>query len=89
MGFKSIVIIKNLIFKLGFSHRVLYSITNNLLLVYEHKHLFKINTRSLNLIKNIIYILETIKLPVAYKIKGLFIKGYFQKLKISSKKSKF
>lgn len=89
MGFKSVIINKNLIFKLGCSHKILYVLKKNFLLIYKQKYLFKINTRCLNLIKNTIYILKKIKVSSFYKLKGIFIKGSLNKLKISSKKTKF
>lgn len=89
MGFKTVTVNKNLIFKLGCSHRILYILKKDALIVLEQKYLIQINTRSLNLIKNAIGILKSIKLPSPYKIKGIFIKGSCLILKISSKKSKF
>jgi ribosomal protein L6P/L9E len=89
MGFKSVIVTKKLMFKLGYSHRIIYVFKKDLLLSYMQKYLFRISTRALNLIKNVIYTYKKIKLPSAYKIKGFFIKGSRFSLKISSKKSKF
>jgi hypothetical protein len=89
MGFKSVVVNKNLIFKLGCSHRIIYVLKKNLLVILEQKYLIQINTRCLNKIKNAISIMKSIKLTSSYKIKGIFIKGSYVILKISSKKSKF
>ena len=89
MGFKTVVVNKNLIFKLGCSHRITYVLKKNVLVILEQKYLIQINTRSLNTIKNAISILKSIKIPSPYKIKGVFIKGSYISLKISSKKSKF
>ena len=88
MGYKMIIANYNLIIKLGFSHRILYLIMDDLRFTYFNKQILKLNSRSLFLIKQMSHMFCTIKKNNMYKKKGIYIKGILIKLKISSKKSK-
>lgn len=89
MGYKSIILSSKLIFKLGYSHRILYKVYKDIKLLYISKQLLLFVGRSINKIKNIVYNLQCLRKANVYKKKGIFLKGSIIKIKQSSKKSKF
>ena len=89
MGFKMICHLVAIIFKLGYSHRVLFIRQTEIAFTYLNRHLLKIEGRSLALIKIILFQFMQLRVKSAYKKKGIFLKGSILKFKITSKKSKF
>jgi len=89
MAYKSIVLFSNLIFKLGYSHRIMYVSCKDLKLLYVSKQSLMVLGRSINRVKNIVYNLQCLRKINVYKKKGIFLKGSIVKIKQSSKKSKF
>lgn len=89
MAYKAMVVSSTLVFKLGYSHRILYTSYKNIKVLYLSKQLLMVIGRSINKIKNIIYTLRSLRKVNVYKKKGIFFKGSIVKLKQSSKKSKF
>ena len=88
MGFKVTRVTLDLLFRLSYSHRILYLCNNNFRFDYINKQLFKVESRSLWKLKNVISSFNTLRKLNAYKKKGLYVKGSIIKLKISSKKAK-
>jgi hypothetical protein len=89
MGFKFIIVKNVIIFKLGYSHRILFLSNVDTQVIYLSKYLIKIDCRSITQLKQIVHSFLKIRKKNAYKKKGIFIKGSIIKLKLSSKKSKF
>lgn len=89
MGYKVQVNKISLVFKLGYSHRIIYKSLKDTLISYHTRNFFDIQSRSLANINRIISILQKLGKSNSYKKKGIFIKGSFISLKSSSKKSKF
>ena len=89
MGFKISYTKSAIVFRLGFSHRVLYTNILNLKITYLNKQSFLLSSRNLNIMKWVISKLQKIKKNNAYKKKGLYIKGSIVKIKESTKKGKF
>lgn len=88
MGFKTIRLGFNLIFKLGYSHRILYYCQQNLYLFYRNRQIITVESRSLFFIKSFSMLLRNLRKINNYKKKGIFCKGFIIKNKISSKKAK-
>jgi ribosomal protein L6P/L9E len=88
VGYKVIKIGLNYLFKIGFSHRVIYLLKKNLRFNYYNKQLVKISSRSSTILKNCIFIFQKISKINSYKKKGFFLKGSILKIKINKKKSK-
>jgi len=89
MGFKFMLAKNNVILKIGYNHRVLFLPGLDVLVTFVSKFLLKINTRSLNKLKQNVNSLFKVKKRNSYKKKGIFIKGSIVTLKLSSKKTKF
>lgn len=89
MGFKSLVVSKTLLLKIGYSHRISYVAPLDIRLRYVTRQLFTLESRQLSVINELFYGLHTLIKPNAYKKKGVFFKGSILKIKASSKKSKF
>ena len=81
MGFKGVLINKNLMLKIGYSHKTLFIKKKDLLIRYAQKYLFKIDSRCLNLLKNVVYILQEIKPANTYKKKRFVYKRDLHKFK--------
>lgn len=88
VGYKIIKIGLNFLLKVGFSHRIMYLLKKNLRFNFYNKQLIKIESRSLSVLKNCIYVFQKISKLNSYKKKGLFLKGSIVKIKINKKKSK-
>ena len=89
MGFKAILIKKQLLFKLGYSHRIIVHIKTNVKFWYIAKQVFRIESRDFSTLKQFIFSVFNFRKVGVYKKKGLYLKGSLIKLKLSSKKSKF
>lgn len=89
VGFKVSVLKSNLIFKLGYSHRILYSINSNKKIYYKEKQVLDISSRNWLHIKKLFYFFQKLNVRKKYKKKGVFFKGMFFFFKLSSKKAKF
>jgi ribosomal protein L6P/L9E len=89
MGFKLIGHPKGVIFKLGYSHKLLVLKISDVCFFYLTKQLFQIKGRSGFFLKNLISSLIQLRKTTVYKKKGVFLKGSIIQLKLTSKKSKF
>jgi ribosomal protein L6P/L9E len=88
VGYKIIKIGLNFLLKVGFSHRIVYLLKKNLRVNFYNKQLIKIESRSLSILKNCIYVFQKISKLNSYKKKGFFLRGSIIKIKINKKKSK-
>jgi hypothetical protein len=89
MGFKFIHVKDSIILKIGYSHRILFYLSSNILCTYLTKYTLKVNCRSINKLTQLIKFFLVTRKKSGYKKKGIFIKGSTHKIKLSSKKSKF
>jgi ribosomal protein L6P/L9E len=89
MGYKFIRLKNNIIFKFGFSHRLIYSNYINIYCLYISKYLLRLESRSYWQLINVTNSFTNIRKNNMYKKKGIFLKGSIINIKISSKKSKF
>lgn len=89
MGFKSLVHIKGLVLKLGYSHRILFSIKKEISFIYLTRQSMILKSRNIATLKDAMFYLTTLKKKSVYKKKGVFLKGSIVKIKLTSKKSKF
>jgi len=88
IGYKVTVLNSNLLFKLGFSHRILHLLITDSRITYLNKQWLRIENRSLFLLKEVIFIFQTMRKSNSYKKKGIFLKGALIKIKFNNKKSK-
>nr|QFP99045.1 ribosomal protein L6 [Rhizaria sp.] len=89
MGFKFIIAKNNIILKFGFSHRIVYINYTSVYCQFITKYLLYLESRSLWTLKKVNQLFSIIRKKNVYKKKGIFLKGTFINIKISSKKSKF
>jgi ribosomal protein L6P/L9E len=89
MGYKTTMAALNLVFKLSQSHRLVYKIQKDIKIIYLHKQALIFKTKSLDLLKKIVFFLRKFGKKNVYKKKGVFLKGSVISVKINSKKSKF
>lgn len=89
MGFKIIGYSKGLIFKFGYSHKLLFLKKQDIVFFYLGKQLLLIKSRCILLLKKNLVSLMKLKKRSSYKKKGIFYKGSILKVKLTSKKSKF
>lgn len=87
-SFRYLYSVSNLIIKLGFSHKLYYSLPNNICVSLITKQVLKVSGKSLQQIKNIFFDLNSIRNFDKYKGKGLLYYKDFLILKASSKKTK-
>ena len=88
MGYKIMRLNLNLIIKLGYSHRIMFFCQKGLNYTFITRQLLKLESRSLFHAKDLIMLFRILRKFNSYKKKGIFIKGFIFKSKISSKKSK-
>ena len=88
MGYKIMRLNLNLIIKLGYSHRIMFFCQKGLNYTFITRQLLKLESRSLFHEKDLIMLFRILRKFNSYKKKGIFIKGFIFKSKISSKKSK-
>jgi ribosomal protein L6P/L9E len=89
MGFKFLYHSLGIILKLGFSHRVFLVRQLEISFLYLSRRSFRLEGRSLTIIKDSLFRFMRLKTKSVYKKKGIFLKGSVLRLKITSKKSKF
>ena len=89
MGYKTTINDCSLVFKLSQSHRLVYKIQRNIKITFLHKQALIFKSKSLHLLKKILFFLQKFGKKNAYKKKGIFLKGMIIPVKINSKKSKF
>lgn len=89
IGYKWIYTHKNIVLKLGFSHRITYINALDTQSNYISRYLLKIESRSLWTLKKILQSFYNIRKKNIYKKKGIFLKGSLVNIKVNSKKSKF
>jgi ribosomal protein L6P/L9E len=89
MGYKNAIIGSKLILRLAPSHRLVYNIQDNLKLTYINKQYLVLKSKSLSLVKKVVFFLQKFGKINAYKKIGIFLKGNIIFVKTSSKKSKF
>jgi ribosomal protein L6P/L9E len=89
MGYKFVSVGSYLILKLNQSHRIICKIKKNIQYFYLNKQALLIKSKSLELVKTIIFFFQKFGKMNLYKKKGVFLKGSFFVCKISSKKNKF
>ena len=89
MGYKTTINGCSLVFKLSQSHRLVYKIQRNIKITFLHKQALIFKSKSLHLLKKILFFLQKFGKKNAYKKKGIFLKGMIISVKINSKKSKF
>jgi ribosomal protein L6P/L9E len=89
MGYKITTNYCSLVFKLSQSHRLVYKIQRNIKITFLHKQALILKSKSLHLLKNIVFFLQKFGKKNAYKKKGIFFKGMIISVKVNSKKSKF
>jgi ribosomal protein L6P/L9E len=89
MGYKTTVVGLNVVFKLSQSHRLVYKIKQNVKIIYLHKQLLVLKSKSLCLLKTLVFFFQKFGKKNVYKKKGIFLKGCLVAIKINSKKSKF
>lgn len=89
MGYRFINIKNNIIFKFGFSHRIIYINYVDIYCLFISKYILRFESRSLWLLTKVINCFKNIRKNNVYKKKGIFFKGFLISIKISSKKSKF
>ena len=89
IGYKFTMLKDNIIFKFGFSHRIVYINYIDVYCKFFTKYLLFLESRSLWVLKKLLYDFFNIRKKNAYKKKGIFLKGCLFSIKISSKKSKF
>lgn len=87
-SFKFLFFFNSLILKFGFSHKIYYTIPNNVKILLLNKQIFKISGKSLQKIKKIFFDLHSIRNFDKYKGKGLIYYKDTLVLKESSKKTK-
>jgi hypothetical protein len=73
MGFKMLYHFSAIIFKLGYSHRVLFIRQKEIAFTYLNRTILKVEGRSLSLIKSVLFQIMRLKKKSAYKKKGIFI----------------
>lgn len=89
MGFKFNIVKDVLVLRVGFSHKILYNLKKSTKLIFKNKQFLVISSRYLSVIRNLIFFFRRLNKQNVYKLKGIFFKGMFIKLKLSSKKVKF
>jgi ribosomal protein L6P/L9E len=89
IGYKFINTNKNIILKLGFSHRIVYINFIDTKCKLITKYLLSFEARSIWSIKKIINSFNIIRKKNMYKKKGIILKGSLIAVRISSKKAKF
>ena len=89
MGYKFIRLKNNIIVKFGFCHRVIYKNYLDIYCLFLSKFILRFESRSLWLLMKTKNIFKNIRKKNIYKKKGIFLKGSFINIKVSSKKSKF
>lgn len=91
MGFKAAVLkFKSIVlFKLGFSHKVVFVRCSDIVFYYKRKQQFMLESRDVLWLKSFLFSFKMLKKIDAYKKKGIYIKGEQFVFKLSSKKSKF
>ena len=89
MGFRVLGHFKGLVFKLGYSHKILFLKKIDIVFFYLARLSFIIKGRCILALKNILSSILNFKKKNSYKKKGIFYKGVVIKVKLTSKKSKF
>jgi hypothetical protein len=87
-GFKYLLVQSTLSIKFGFSHKLYYTIPNNICITLLTKQVLKVTCKSSHLLNSVFFDLHSIRKLNKYKGKGLIYYKDYLMLKASSKKTK-